>query len=153
MHFVLEMIELICMRQTVLFLISFEWLICLITYGKYRPFLRRSLSERDLSPLHWVTHLFYSTCIYNEWHTFMFSTCIYISVLIPCLSLICEISPKLLFISRMPTDSEQEMANAYTKWPMPTRTPATLPKTARNSTFAALKRVILEMNNIHPRAD
>ena len=83
----------------------------------------------------------------------MFSTCLYISVLFSLFVIDCEISPKLLFVSRMPTDSEQLMANAYTKWQMHTRTPATPPKKARNSTLAALKRVILEMNNIHPRAD
>ena len=138
---VLEIVGLICMRPAVLFFDILKWLICLITYGNINLFEEKSKRERFVSLtlntpffflylyLQWVTHLCFLVVF-----TFLF--------LIPCLLLIFEITPKLLFISRMPTDGELEMANAYTKWLMPTRTPATPPKTARNSTLAVLKWVI-----------
>ena len=38
---------------------------------------------------------------------------------------------QVIFISRMPTGGELEMANTYTKWLMPTRTPAYTTKNGR----------------------
>ena len=66
------------------------------------------VKEIDLS-LHWVTHLFYPLVFT---FLFWFFVC----------HLIGEISPKLFFVSRMPTDSVRR------KWQMPTQTPVTLPK-------------------------
>ena len=144
---VLGTIKLDLHKTNVLVSISFR-LLDLFDYrrGKYQ-LLRRSMSnEIDLS-LHWVTHLFYFPLVFTMSNTPLFFPLVFTFLFcFFCLSLICEISPKLLFVSCMPTDSEQEMANAYTDTCHAT-------KTARNSTFAALKRVILEMNNIHPRAD
>ena len=43
------------------------------------------------------------------------------------------------------------MANASTKWPMPTRTQKHHQKRPENSTLAVLKLSDLEMKNIHPK--
>ena len=80
-----EMIELICTRQTVLLLISFG-LINLFDYRrKISTFLRRSLSERDWSLFALSNTPFYFPLVFTFLFWFFY------------LSLICEISPKLLF--------------------------------------------------------
>ena len=148
------MIELICTRQTVLLLISFG-LINLFEYRrKISTFLRRSLSERDWSLFVLSNTPFCFPLVFTLSNTpFYFHLYLHF-----CSgSFICHwfarFLPSCFFVSRMPTDSVSR------KWQMPTRNGKCLHghlphyQNSQKFHFAALKRVILEMNNIHSRAD
>ena len=115
-------------KTNVLVSISFG-LLDLFDYRREKyQLLRRSMSNEIDFSLHWVTHLFF--------------TCIYIPVLVLCLSLICEISPKLFLYPACRLIVWEGNGKCLHRH-------LSHCQNSRKFHFAALERVIEEMNNIH----